>query len=125
SRDREGAVHYYRFHALKDRKYIIDVNARRLGSDLDSFIEVLDAKGAPIERATVRAVSQTFTTLAERDSASAGIRRQTGNDLKPADYVMIGNEIIQLETLPKGPDEDTLFERFAGQRLAYFDTTTE
>jgi hypothetical protein len=117
--------HCYRFHARKGQKIIVDVNARRLGSDLDSFVEVLDAKGAPIERATVRAVSGTFTTLAERDSASTGIRLQTGNDLKPSDFVMIGNEIIKLDTLPKGPDEDTLFERFAGQRLAYFDTSTE
>jgi hypothetical protein len=119
------SAHYFRFHGLQGRKYIIDVNARRLGSDLDSIVDVLDAKGNPIERATVRAVSETFTTLAERDSSAPGIRLQTGNVLKPSDLVMIGNEIIKVDTLPKGPDEDTIFERFAGQRLSYFDTSTE
>ncbi|MGI8744050.1 MAG: hypothetical protein ACR2NN_16035 [Bryobacteraceae bacterium] len=119
------AGHTFRFHAQQGHRYIIDVNARRLGSDLDSLVEVLDANGKPIERATVRAVSETFTTLSERDSVTASIRIQNGNDLKPGDYVMIGNEIIRLDALPKGPDDDAVFERFGGQRLAYFDTSTE
>lgn len=122
---RVESAHYYRFHGQQGRKYIVDVNARRLGSDLDSIIDVLDSKGKPIERGTVRAVSETFTTLSERDSSSPGIRLQTGNILKPAELVMIGNEIIKVDTLPKGPDEDTVFERFGGQRLSYFDTSTE
>jgi hypothetical protein len=46
----------YRFHARKDQKINIEVEARRLGSELDSFIEVLDANRHPIERATVRPV---------------------------------------------------------------------
>ncbi len=120
-----ASAHYYRFHGQQGSKYIVDVNARRLGSDLDSIIDVLDAKGKPIERATVRAVAETITTLSERDSSSPGIRLQTGNGLKPADLVMIGNEIIKVDTVPKGPDEDTVFERFAGQRLSYLDTSTE
>ena len=122
---RVAATHYYRFHAQKGRKYIVDVNARRFGSELDSIIDVLDAKGNPIERATVRAVAETITTLAERDSMQPGIRLQTGNVLKPSDLVMIGNEIIKVDALPKGPDEDTVFERFGAQRLSYFDTSTE
>lgn len=117
--------HTFRFHGQRDRKYIMDVNARRLGSELDSFVEVLNPDGKPIERATIRAVSETFTTLSERDSATSGIRIQNGNDLKPGDYVLIGNEIIRVDALPKGPDDDTVFERFGGQRLAYFDTSTE
>ncbi len=115
----------YRFHAAKGKKYIVDVNARRLGSELDSFIEVLDAQGRPIERATVRALSETFTTLADKDSATAGLRISTWSDLHPGDLVMIGNEIIRIDRLPKGPDEDMFFENFGGQRLAFFDTTPE
>jgi hypothetical protein len=38
---------------------------------------------------------------------------------------MIGGEIIRVESLPNGPDEDVLFSGFAGQRIAYFDTSTE
>jgi hypothetical protein len=45
-----GKQHYFRFKAQKDREYVIDVEARRLGSEFDSFLEILDAKGNPVER---------------------------------------------------------------------------
>ena len=122
--NKAGAM-YYLFHGKKGNKYIVDVNARRLGSDLDSFVEVLDAEGKPIERATVRAISETFTTLSDRNSTSPGLRISAWSDLHPGDFVMIGNEIIRIDRMPKGPDEDMFFESFAGQRLAFFDTSTE
>jgi hypothetical protein len=116
---------YYRFHARAGEKLILEVQARRLGSPLDSYLEVLDAAGKRIERAQARAVLSTTTTLSERDSASPGIRLLSWTGMEPGDYIMIGNEIIRLSVLPKGPDEDTRFEAIDGQRLAYFDTTTE
>ncbi len=116
---------YYRFHARAGEKVILEVQARRLGSPLDSYLEVLDANGKRIERAQARAVLSTTTTLSERDSATAGIRLISWTGMEPGDYIMIGNEIIRLSVLPKGPDEDTRFEAIDGQRLAYFDTTTE
>lgn len=116
---------YYRFHARKGEKLVIEVNARRLGSEIDSFVEVLDANAKPIERATVRPVSDTFTTLSDRDSSTRGLRIQSWSGWKPGDYIMIGGEVIRVETLPNGPDEDVLFNAFGGQRIAYFDTSTE
>jgi hypothetical protein len=41
------------------------------------------------------------------------------------DYMMIGGEIIRVEAMPRTPDDDFRFENFNGQRLAFFDTTTE
>jgi len=121
----QGIEKYYRFHAHKGQNLVLDVNARRLGSELDSFVEVLDSNGKPIERAVVRPVTETFTTLSDRDSIGRGIRISSWSDWKPGDYIMIGGEIIRVETLPNGPDEDVLFEAFGGQRIAYFDTSTE
>ena len=62
------------FMRARTKKLIVEVNARRLGSDLDSFVEVLDANGHPIERATVRPVVETSTTLSEQSSSSTSIR---------------------------------------------------
>jgi hypothetical protein len=120
-----GAENRYRFQARKGEPWVLEVNARRLGSDLDSFLEVLDAKGNPIERAVVRPVWETSITLRDHDSAGRGIRISAWNSLVVGDYVMVGGEIIRLEALPLSPDNDTIFEAFGGQRLAYFDTTTE
>ncbi|PYT18899.1 MAG: hypothetical protein DMG59_02405 [Acidobacteria bacterium] len=120
-----GAENRYRFQARKGEQLVLEVNARRLGADLDSFLEVLDAKGNPIERAVVRPVWETSTTLRDHDSVARGIRIQSWNSLQAGDYVMIGGEIVRVEALPLSPDADTEFEAFNGQRLAFFDTSTE
>jgi hypothetical protein len=120
-----GAENRYRFHAKKGENLILEVNARRLGSDLDSFLEVLDANGAPIERAVARPVWETSVTLRDHDSASRGIRIAGWNALRAGDYVMIGAEILRIESLPLSPDADTIFEGFGGQRTAFFDTSAE
>ncbi len=119
------AGHSYKFHARKGQKLVFEVNSRRLGSPLDSFVEILDANAQPIERATVRPVLETNTTLAERDSSSRNIRLQSAMGFHVGDYVMIGGEILRFEADPKGPDDDAVFESFGGQRIAFFDTTTE
>ncbi len=115
----------YRFHARKDQQLIVEVNARRLGSDLDSFVEVRDRNGNPIERATVRAILETSTTLSERNSTERNIRFNTRAGFNVGDWVMIGAEIIRIETIPDSPDADIGFDSFNGQRIPYFDTSTE
>ncbi|MCS7025569.1 MAG: hypothetical protein NZV14_12285 [Bryobacteraceae bacterium] len=118
-------AHYYRFPAKKGQKFVLEVNARRLDSELDSEIEVLDAKGKPIERATVRAVSETYTVLRDHDSQSRGIRIQSWNSFAVGDYLMIGSEIVRIQALPRTPDDDFIAESFNNQRIAYFGTSSE
>jgi len=115
----------YRFRARKDQKLIIEANARRLGSDLDSFVEVLDRDGHPIERATVRPVVESSTTLYEQSSTGSSVRFSSRTGFHVGDYVMIGGEIDRILNIPDSPDADIGFDSFNGQRLAYFDTTTE
>src|SRR5713101_389926 len=119
------AQNFYRFHARQGEKLVIEVNARRLGSDLDSFVEVLDGNGKPIERATVRSIAETSTALSERDSNSGKIRFAGRAGFAVGDYVMIGGEIVRIESIPDSPDSDVSMESFGGQRIAYFDTSTE
>jgi hypothetical protein len=115
----------FRFHARKDQKLVFEVDARRLGSELDSFVEVLDAKGSRIERAVVRAVTETSTSLAERNSVTRNIRFAGRTGFNVGDYVMIGGEIVRIEEIPDSPDADVSMDSFGGQRIAYFDTSTE
>jgi hypothetical protein len=119
------AQNFYRFHARRGEKLVIEVNARRLGSDLDSFVEVLDGNGKPIERATVRSLAETTTALSERDSNSREIRFTGRAGFAVGDYVMIGAEILRIDNIPDSPDSDVGMDSFGGQRIAYFDTSTE
>ena len=121
--DKPGVENRYRFRASKGEQLVFEVNARRLGSSLDSYLEILDAKGQPIERAIARPVWSTSLTLRDHDSAGRGMRLLAWDGIKVGDYVMVGGEIIRAEALPLSPDNDTVFEAFGGQRLAFFDTT--
>jgi hypothetical protein len=123
--DKPGGENRYRFHASKGEQLVFEVNARRLGSNLDSYLEILDAKGQPIERALARPVWATALTLRDHDSAGRGMRLLAWDGMRVGDYMMVGGEIIRAEALPLSPDNDTLFEGFNGQRLAFFDTSTE
>jgi hypothetical protein len=120
-----GATNRYRFTAHKGDDLVFEVNAQRLGSSLDSFLEVLDASGNSIERAVVRPVWETSITLRDHDSAGRGIRISAWDNLHTGDYVMIGGEVIRVDSLPLSPDNDCVFEGFGGQRTAFFDTSTE
>jgi hypothetical protein len=116
---------YFRFAARKGQTLVFEVNARRLGSELDSLVEVLDAAGKPIEQATVRAVWDTILVLRDHNADQRGLRIQSWNMLNAGDWVMVGGEILRVEEVPDGPDEDMVVEGFGGLRRAYFGTTTE
>jgi hypothetical protein len=119
------AEHFYSFSLRKGQKIVLEVFAQRVGSELDSLVEVLDAKGAPVEIATARPVLELFTTLRDHDSVQRGIRLNSITGLVEGDYLMAGQEIMRIEALPLQPDADVIMESFGGQRMAYFGTSPE
>jgi hypothetical protein len=123
----KAAADYYRFYAKKGQKLILETAASRLGSPLDSLIEVFDEAGNIVPRITARAVYKTQVTLRDRSSRDQGLRlfQPTGIDLH--DYMVAGNELLRVVRLPLAPaaDEDMVFESFGGQRLAWEDTSPE
>ncbi|MBI3208112.1 MAG: hypothetical protein HYZ37_04310 [Candidatus Solibacter usitatus] len=120
-----GVANFFRFPAKKGQTLVVDVNARRLDSELDSEIEILDSSGKPIERAVARAESETYVTLRDHDSVRPGIRIQSWSSFAVGDYLLIGSEIVRIASLPRGPDDDFISESFGGQRMAYFGTSPE
>ncbi len=116
---------YFRFHAKKGERLSIDVAASRLGSPLDSVIEILDAQGSAIPRATIRCLNQTTTTLADRDSRTTGIRLVSTSGLHEGDYLMVGDELNRIKFIPDQPDADTILEGMDGLRMAYEGTSPD
>jgi hypothetical protein len=114
---------YFKFHANKGEQLSIDVAASRLGSRLDSVIEILDSQGNPIPRATIRCLNQTTTTLSDRDSMTTGIRLTSTSDLHEGDYLMVGDELNQVDFVPDQPDADTILRGLDNLRLAYLGTS--
>ncbi len=118
-----GAAHVWRFSAKKGQRLIVEVNARRLGSPLDSAIDILDGKGQPIPRATLRSLARTHVTFRDHDSVTAGIRLDNWNELAMNDYLYVGGELLRIKALPLNPDADCNFFSAGGQRVGYLDTT--
>jgi hypothetical protein len=116
---------YFKFRASKGQLLSIDVAAARLGSRLDSVIEVLDAAGKAISRATIRCVNQTTTTLSDRDSMTTGIRLVSTAELRAGDYLMVGDELNQIDFIPDQPDADTILKGMDDLRLAYLGTSSD
>jgi hypothetical protein len=114
---------YYRFTARKGERLTMEVAARRLGSPLDSVIEVLDAQGRPIPRAVVRCLNETALTLADRDSLTRGYRLVSRTGFHDNDYLMVGDELDQIQFIPDQPDADILLKGFGGQRVALLGTS--
>lgn len=109
----------------KGQTLVAQVTAQRLGSSLDSLLEVLDAKGEPVPRARLRAVWETTVDLRSRGSMDPGLRLLAWDELGRGDYVYVDRELIRVQELPKGPDEDVSFVSFRGRRLGFEETTPE
>lgn len=118
-----GQAELWSFEARKGQQLIVEVEARRLGSPIDSFIEILDANDRPIPRATLRSLAKTFVTFRDHDSQTAGIRIDAWDELAINDFILVGSELLKIKDLPPNPDADCSFFSDRGQRVGYFDTT--
>ncbi len=114
----------WRLHAKKGQRLIVETQAQRIGSALDSVLEILDANGQPTPRAVLRCQAKTYVTFRDHDSATAGIRIDAWSDLAVNDYLYVGNELMKIKALPAHPDADCMFfASAAGPRLTFLDTT--
>jgi hypothetical protein len=89
------------------------------------MIEVLDAEGKAIPRATIRCMNQTTTTLSDRDSMTTGIRLVSTAELRAGDYLMVGDELNQIDFIPDQPDADTILKGKDDLRLAFLGTSSD
>jgi hypothetical protein len=121
--EKENQKDTWSFQAKKGQRLIVEVNARRLGSRLDSIIEILDKNDQPVPRAVLRSQAKTNVTFRDHDSAGGGIRIEAWPDLAINDYLYVGNELMKIKELPTHPDADCNFFATDGKRLGYLDTT--
>jgi WD40 repeat protein len=118
-----GATQTWRFRAKKGQRLILEVHARRLGSPLDSYIEILDGRGRSVPWVTLRSLAKTYVTFRDHDSVGPGIRIEAWSELAINDYLLVGSEVVRIKELPRNPDDDCQFFSRTGRRLGYFGTT--
>lgn len=113
----------FRFTARKGQKLVLDVTAQQLGSPLDSIVEVLNADGHIVPRAAIRCVARTEISLNDPDSGRRSMRLATWNELAVNDHLLVGDELLQIASMPTHPDDDMQLMSYRGGRLTLLDTS--
>ena len=114
----------FRFHAGKGQSWVMEVDAARSGSPLDSRVEVLDAQGAPIERVRLQALRDSWFTFRGKDSTtSSDFRLQNWREMELNQFYYSNGEVNRLWLYPRGPDSGFIVYPGFGTRHTYFGTT--
>jgi hypothetical protein len=114
----------YRFESKAGQTWIVETDAQRRGSPIDTVIEVLDAAGKPIERVLLQAVRDSTVTFRGIDGNTRDCRLTNWEEMQLNQMAYLNGEVVKLFRAPRGPDSGFLFyEGDGGKRLLYYDTT--
>ena len=114
----------YRFTAKAGEEWMIEVNAARQKSPLDSKVEVLDVEGKPIQRVLLQAVRDSYFTFRGKDSnTSDDYRVHNWQEMELNQFLYADGEVVKLWHYPRGPDSGYQVYPGRGNRFTYFDTT--
>jgi len=120
----ESAGDWYAFDAMAGEPWVIQIDASRNGSPLDSVLDVLDQKGEPIVRTRLQAVRETYFTFRGKDSTNPDdFRLHRWEDMELNELLYAGGEVVKLWLYPRGPDSGFKVYPGAGTRFTFFDTT--
>ncbi|WP_278470117.1 c-type cytochrome domain-containing protein [Gimesia maris] len=115
----------YRFESKAGQEWLIETNAARKKSKLDSKIEVLDAEGKQIPRVLLRAVRDSYFTFRGKDSNIVNdFRIQNWQEMELNEYLYCNGEVVKLWLYPRGPDSGfNVYPGSGGKRYTYFGTS--
>jgi hypothetical protein len=118
-----GDVDLFRFEAKTGDPWILETDAARRGSPVDTRIQVLHPDGAPVARLLLRAVRNTAINFRAVDSNGNNMRLDNYEEMELNEYLYMNGDVMRLFRMPQGPDSDMLMYTSAGKRRAYFDTS--
>ena len=117
----------YRITAKKGQQIILETMAARLGSPVDTKIEVLHGEGPrtgqPVTQLQLRAVRDTAHTFRPIDANAIGTRLVNWEEMQQNELLYMQGEVVKLFLPPRGPDSQWDFYTLGGKRRCYFDTS--
>lgn len=117
-------VDYYRFSAKAGQTWVLETNAARAGSPLDTHLSVYHADGRPVERVKLQATRESyFTFRGKDDTTSDDFRVFIWEEMKLNEYLYSSGEVARLWLHPRGPDSGFRVYPGQGARWGFFDTT--
>jgi len=116
-------VDLFRFEARSGQSWMIESDAARRGSPVDTRLEILHPDGKPVQRLLLQAVRNTAINFRGVDSNGTGVRLDNYEEMELNEYLYLNGDVMRLFRMPQGPDSDMLMYASAGKRRAYFDTS--
>lgn len=113
----------YRFESREGQSWIIETEAARRDTPLDTKIEVFDATGRPIERVLLQATRDSLVTFRNIDSRQIDVRVENWEEMEINELMYLGGEVCKIFRLPQGPDSGFQFYAAQGSRIDYFDSS--
>ena len=114
----------YKFTAQAGQEWVIEVNAARSKSPLDSIIDVLDTNGQPVERVILQATRDSYFTFRGKNGDEVGdFRVFNWEEMELNEYLYSNGEVVKLWLAPRGPDSGFTVYPGEGLRHGDFDTT--
>jgi hypothetical protein len=120
---REPDVDTYEFEARKNEILVIETDAARRGSPIDTKIQVLRKDGKPVERLLLQAVRDSHVTFRSIDSNSDDLRVENWQEMELNQLMYLQGEVCKIFRMPQGPDSGFQFYSAGGKRRDYFDTS--
>jgi len=121
--DHPGDADLFRFEAKAGEPWILETDAARRGSPVDTRIEVLHPDGKPVARLLLQAVRNSAVTFRGIDSVTTDCRVENWEEMELNEFLYLQGEVVKLFRAPQGPDSGFLFYASAGKRRAFFDTS--
>src|SRR5215467_7091364 len=118
-----GDVDIFKFHARAGQSLVIETDAVRRGSPIDTRIEVLDAEGKPVERLLLQAVRDSHITFKNIDSNTDDLRVENWQEMELNQLMYLEGEVCKIFRMPQGPDSGFQFYNVGGKRRTYFGTS--
>jgi hypothetical protein len=116
-------VDLYRFAAKSGQTLVLETDASRRSSPVDTKIEVLYGDGKPVERVQLQAVRNSAITFKDIDSRSPDIRVENWQEMELNQYLYLNGEVCKIFRMPEGPDSGFQLYSTGGKRWNYFDTS--
>lgn len=115
----------FRFAAKQGDQWIMEINAARIKSPLDSRLEVLHADGSKVTRLVLRATRNSELTFRGMNSDQRGARLLHWEEISLNDFIYLDGEVVKQFQQRRGPDADAQFYPEGGNRHSYFDTSAK
>jgi hypothetical protein len=116
-------VDLYEIEAKAGRTLVVETDAARRGSPIDTKIEILHPDGKAVEQILLQAVRDSHVTFKPIDSVTDDLRVENWQEMELNQFMYLQGEVCKIFRMPQGPDSGFQFYNIGGKRRDYFGTS--